>query len=50
MKDQFESEPDIFRKKRMRSHLVGKLYAAIDNATEWEVKNPEWVDILLGEL
>lgn len=50
MKDQFENEPDIFRKDRMRSHLVGKLYAAKDNATEWGEKNPAWVDILLNEL
>ena len=50
MKEQFESEPDIFRKDRMRSHLVGKLYNAIDNAIEWEAKNPEWVETLLQEL
>ena len=50
MKDQFENEPDVFRKDRMRSHLVGKLYAAKDNATEWGEKNPAWVDILLNEL
>lgn len=50
MKQQFESEPDIFRKDRMRSHLVAKLYNAIDNAAAWEVKNPAWVDTLLNEL
>lgn len=50
MKEQFESEPDVFRRDRMRSHLVGKLYNAIDNAAEWETKNPDWVETLLHEL
>jgi predicted metal-binding protein len=50
MKSQFENEPDIFRKDRMRSHLVGKLFNAKDNALEWEQKLPAWVDVLLDEL
>lgn len=50
MKAQFENEPDIFRKERMRSHLVGKLFAAKDNADTWQAVLPGWVDELLNEL
>lgn len=50
MKEQFENEPDIFRKDRMRSHLVAKLYNAIDNAELWDKQNPAWVEVLLNEL
>lgn len=50
MKDQFENEPDIFRKDRMRSHLVTKLYNSKDNCETWGEKLPEWVEKLLAEL
>jgi len=50
MKEQFENEPDIFRAARMRSHLVGKLFAAKENADLWQEKLPNWVDELLNEL
>lgn len=50
MKDQYENEPDVFRAKEMRSHLIGKLTHGKDNAELWGEKFPAWCDKLLDEV
>lgn len=50
MKSQYENEPDIFKASRMRSHLIGKLFASKENAVLWSVSLPAWVETLLSEV
>ncbi len=50
MKDQYETEPDIFRAKEMRSHLIGKLTHGKDKAELWNEPFPKWCDKLLNEV
>lgn len=50
MKEQYENEPDFFRAKEMRSHLIGKLFAAKENAELWGATFPAWAETLLKEI